>query len=436
MKKFLSLVLASSLLATTALGVRANDDLVKMAQAAGYPATAEIAPKSAILVDGDTGQVIWGHNIDLQWSPASISKTMVIYLVMEAVKAGQISMDTEVVATETDQAIAGIYAISNNNIVAGVSYTVSELLSMTFVPSSNVATLMLAHLIFDGTDGEFVALMNQTAQKLGMTNTVFHNATGAESAAYEGYYLPEGYDPEAPNLSSAKDLAILTYHLLKNHPEIVDFTDDISVTVKAGTPYEETFHSYNHSLPDDPDGLGIAGVDGLKTGSSPIAAYNAIVTAKRDGKRLINVTMGVSRWEDQTGEHVRHYFVNGLLEHMSKNYELREVLPAGQHLIDGQKYELAQPLTAYLEKGTEAPQVKVKDGVAVLDQVSGILADGQLGVPATPVKGFLAQILPASKQQQDLSLASLLKYLFFIILVLIIALLLLIISVLNRRQKH
>ncbi|MGZ7215657.1 D-alanyl-D-alanine carboxypeptidase, partial [Streptococcus pyogenes] len=75
----------------------------------------------------------------------------------------------------------------------------------------------------------------------------------------------------------------------------------------------ETFEAYNYSLPGSK--YGIEGVDGLKTGSSPQAGFNSIVTAKRGDTRLITVVLGVGNWADQDGEYYRHYFVNTLLEH-------------------------------------------------------------------------------------------------------------------------
>lgn len=430
MKKLIhSMVLAVLLLWLPVTGW-ANDELVNMAKEAGYPATAEMAPKSAIVINADNGQVIWGHDVDLQRDPASTTKTMVIYLTMEAIKAGKISMDTEVVATPTDQAIAEIYALSNNKIRAGVSYTVRDLLTMTFVPSSNVTTLMLAHLIFDGTDGEFVDLMNQTAKELGMTNTVFHNGTGAVVEAFAGYYAPEGYDPTKYNLTTTKDLSNLAYNLIKKHPEVLDFTDDVKTTVMAGTPYEETFESYNHSLPDDP--MGISGVDGLKTGSSPSAGYNAIVTAKRGDTRLIVVVMGASYWGDPQGEFVRHYFINGLLEHVFANYEKKELLATGKHKIDGKTYELAQPLTAIVKKGTESPAVTVVNGRAVLsDQVS---VTDQVGVPVKEVSGLLGALTPSPASSSTSSFD--VKYLVLGLLSLIALVLLGVIVLMGKPPKR
>ena len=374
MKKFLfGLCSVVLLLGTWSLSVAAEDDLLTMTQNAGYPATAEMLPKASIVIDADTGQLLWGQEIDLKWDPASTTKTMVVYLTMEAISQGKISMDTEVVATENDQAIASIYALSNNKIIAGKSYTVRELLTMTLVPSSNVTTLMLAHLIHEGSDASFLQLMNDTAKELGMSNTTFYNATGAVVAAFQGFYAPEGYDPNMTNEVTAKDMAILAYHLIKKHPDVLEFTNQPSVTVKAGTELEETFDAYNYSLPGAK--YGFEGVDGLKTGSSPSAGFNSIVTAKRGDVRLISVVLGVGDWAIQDGEYYRHYFVNTLLENTFTNYKRQIVAPAGQQDINGQTVVTDKDLYALVKEG-ETPELVIENQLlkvaGSLDPMSGV----------------------------------------------------------------
>ena len=405
MKKFL-LGVCSLWLAVFvgALPVAAEDDLLTMAQNAGYPATADILPKSSIVVDADSGQILWGENVDLKWDPASTTKTMVVYLTFEAISQGKITLDTEVVATETDQAIASIYALSNNKIVAGETYTVRELLIMTLVPSSNVTTLMLAHLIHDGDDASFLQLMNDTAQSLGMTNTHFYNATGAVFGAFEGYYSPAGSDPAASNEVTAKDMAILAYHLIKKHPEVLEFTNSTQVTVKAGTPLEETFDAYNYSLPGGK--YGIEGVDGLKTGSSPQAGFNAIITAKRGETRLITVVLGVGNWADQNGEYYRHFFVNTLLEHAFSTYQRQVVAPAGDQEIDGQKWTTDQDLYAMVKDGV-APQLTVANDklqvAGTIDPMSGVPAKAASTISSDQSSGLL---LPGGNQNGSKSFLS------------------------------
>lgn len=405
MKKFLLGI--CSVLLTVFVGVlpvAAEDDLLTMAQNAGYPATADILPKASIVVDADSGQILWGENVDLKWDPASTTKTMVVYLTYEAISQGKITLDTEVVATETDQAIASIYALSNNKIVAGETYTVRELLIMTLVPSSNVTTLMLAHLIHDGYDASFLQLMNDTAQSLGMTNTHFYNATGAVFGAFEGYYSPAGSDPTASNEVTAKDMATLAYHLIKKYPEVLDFTNDTQVTVKAGTPLEETFDAYNYSLPGGQ--YAYEGVDGLKTGSSPQAGFNAIITAKRGETRLITVVLGVGNWADQNGEYYRHYFVNTLLDYGFTRYQRQVVAPAGTQDIDGKKWTTDQDLYAMVKDGV-APQLTVANDklqvAGTIDPMSGVPAKAASTISSDQSSGLL---LPSGSQSGSNSLLS------------------------------
>lgn len=290
-----------------------QDDILSLTRRYGYSVKPADKPVSSIVVNAKNGDIIWQDNIDASRDPASMSKLFTLYLLFEDIKAGKLSLSDHIRASQTDQDISQIYAISNNKIVAGVDYPIRDLITMTAVPSSNAATLMLANYMSDNDAGAFINRINTTAQKLGMKNTFFTNASGAVASAFEGHYSPEGYDSNQPNKTSARDLAILCYHFLKNYPEILEFTCKSSVKTMDRTPYEEEFHSYNYSLPGDK--FGIKGVDGLKTGSSPSAAFNAVITAKRDDPRLISIVMGVGDWSDQEGEFHRHPFINAITEY-------------------------------------------------------------------------------------------------------------------------
>ena len=353
------------------------DELMDITRAAGYTDVQEInRPKSSILIDGNTGDVLWQDNADEVRDPASMSKVMTLYLVFEAIANGKITEDTVITATPADQATARIYEISNNNIVAGVDYTVSELITMTAVPSSNAATVMLANYLSDNDPDAWLDMMNAKAQELGMTNTKWFNASGAVAVAFKGYYNPQRYDNEATNQTSARDLAILTYNFVKNYPGILNYTNKPVVTVKAGTPYEETFETYNYSVPGAK--YGIEGVDGLKTGSSPKGAFNYIATVKRGEQRVISVIMGVGDWSDQDGEYYRHPFGNALIEKMYKDYEYKKILSAGEQTINGKKYKLDKDFYGTVKRGTlaepivENNQLKLKNG---LETVSPLVSD-------------------------------------------------------------
>lgn len=355
------------------------DELVDRAQKM-YPndhVQAINRPKSSLMIDGNTGDVLWQDNIDEVRDPASMSKVMTLYLVFEAIKEGKLSLDTVIKATPQDQAIAGIYEISNNKIVAGVDYTVSELITMTVVPSSNATTVMLANYLSNNDPDVFLDKMNAKAQELGMTNTKWFNASGAAAISFKGYYTPQNYDNYASNQTTARDLGILVYNFVKNYPDILNYTNQAKVTVKAGTPYEETFDTYNYSLPGARYAL--EGVDGLKTGSSPNGAFNYIATVKRGNQRVIGVIMGVGDWSDQDGEYYRHPFGNALIEKAYADYEYKKVFSKGEQEIDGETYNLPEDFYVTVKKGTE-PKVKVENGVLKaendLTTLSTLISDG------------------------------------------------------------
>ena len=359
-KKFLvfGLILSAFLSPLSA----AADELVDMAQKM-YPndhVQAINRPKSSLMIDGNTGDILWQDNIDEVRDPASMSKIMTLYLVFEAIKEGKLSLDTVIKATPQDQAVAGIYEISNNKIVAGVNYTVSELITMTVVPSSNATTVMLANYLSDNDPDAFLDKMNAKAQELGMTNTKWFNASGAAAVSFKGYYTPQRYNNYASNQTTARDLGILVYNFVKNYPDILNYTNQAKVTVKAGTPYEETFETYNYSLPGARYAL--EGVDGLKTGSSPNGAFNYIATVKRGNQRVIGVIMGVGDWSDQDGEYYRHPFGNALIEKSYADYEYKKLFSKGKQEIDGKTYNLPEDFYATIKKDAKAKPV-VENGV-------------------------------------------------------------------------
>ncbi|OFT87297.1 D-alanyl-D-alanine carboxypeptidase [Enterococcus sp. HMSC29A04] len=352
------------LLLTLQSPVFAAEDIMTITKAAGYTEVLEKnKPKASIVIDGANGQILWEENAELVREPASISKMMTVFLVFDAIKDGKLSLDTEIVATEKDQKISQLYAISNNKIVSGVAYPVRELLKMVIVPSSNVATVMLANAVSDNDAGLFINTMNEKAQKIGMKNTTFYNCSGASATSFEGLYKPEGFDPNGSNTSTARDLATMVFFLLKEHPEVLDFTNQVEVTAMKGTPYEETFETYNYSLPGAK--YAFEGVDGLKTGSGPSSAFNYIATAKRGDTRLIEVILGVGDWSDQDGEYYRHPFGNALLKKAFDEYEYRLLLPKGQQKIEGKTIQLDQDFYGVMKKNEE-PKLALQDKQVVL----------------------------------------------------------------------
>ena len=360
-----------ALFATLSLGclcfpmlVRADDlyqqeDIMSITEKSGTSVDEFFRPKADIVVDAHTGAIVYGDNIDAPRDSGSMAKLMSVYVLLKAIQEGQLDYDTQITATETDVAISQNQKLSNSPIVAGAKYKVSTLLNMIFVPSSSAATIMIANKVSGGDPDKFLDLMNQRAQEIGMTNTKWNNPNGAPTAVLDGYYNPTRYDQHAINQTTARDMAILAYHMVNEFPEILNYTKNAKITLFQGTDYEETHENYNYSL--EGGRYSLKGADGLKTGSSPTADYNYTLTVNRGNQRFVQVIMGVGHYDVEIAESLRHVIGNALIERLYQDYEYKEVLPAGDHTIQGQTYHLEKPFYATVKRGTN-PEVSVQNG--------------------------------------------------------------------------
>ena len=336
-----------------------QEDIMSITEKSGTSVDEFFRPKADIVVDAHTGAIVYGDNIDAPRDSGSMAKLMSVYVLLRAIQEGQLDYDTLITATDTDVIISQNQKLSNSPIVAGAKYKVSTLLNMIFVPSSSAATIMIANKVSGGDPDKFLDLMNQRAQEIGMTNTKWNNPNGAPTAVLDGYYNPTRYDQNAINQTTARDMAILAYHIVNEFPEILNYTKNAKITLFQGTDYEETHENYNYSL--EGGRYSLKGADGLKTGSSPTADYNYTLTVNRGNQRFVQVIMGVGHYDVEIAESLRHVIGNALIERLYQDYEYKEVLPAGDHTIQGQTYHLEKPFYATVKRGTN-PEVSVQNG--------------------------------------------------------------------------
>lgn len=331
--------------------------------------------KSAIVVGADTGQILFSTNAEQPLNPASMSKVMVAYLVMEAIEKGQFTLDTPVTVSQNDAAISQLTRVSNMPMAVGEVYTVRELLTFLFVSSASAATIMLARQV-TADDQLFVEKMNEKAQELGLLQTQFYHATGAEIIAFEGYYQPND-QVTASNKMSAQDMARLTYYLLKRFPDVLSISQQQVLTTRRG----ERIISTNQSLPGSK--FAVEGVTGLKTGSSPDAGYNIVVTAKRGDVSLIVVVMGVGTWGDYGSEQTRHLYVTELLEKAFQTYTLQNVVMAGKYDRETE-WLFVEKNVAALVSNDAAPVILQTNQTLYVDGQHGVIVPPQqLGSPIT-----------------------------------------------------
>ena len=360
--------------------VLAQESSITITQNEGNSVSEADTPKGDIVVNFSNGEILFQENPDRVVDPASLSKLMTIFLVYDAIKSGKFTLQDKVVATKNDQAISNLTNLSNSPIVAGVEYPVSDLVKMALLPSSNAAVLMLANLINPNTD-DYVDLINQKAQELGMTNTKFVGASGAVTQDFEGLYTVQRYPSNETNQSTSRDLAKMVVAMLKAHPEITEITKNKELTVMSGTPYSKTIKNTNHSL--EGDLVAFPGIVGLKTGTSERDGFNYIGIYKKDGVELVEVVLGVGQFANHHGEYNRHKIGNALLQYVFKNFEHKTVFNPGTQTIDGQKVTVEHTVDVYVEKGKE-PVYALQGNTLKVQTPYGTLYDKEYVVKVEP----------------------------------------------------
>nr|WP_052158655.1 serine hydrolase [Halobacillus sp. BBL2006] len=318
-----------------------------------YAATVDLEAKSAILVDAETGKVLYEKEADLTLPPASMTKMMTEYLVLEAIDEGSISWDT------TTQIDSYAFGISENPEFSGVGlkmdkdYTVRELYTAMAVNSDNATTITLAELIA-GSEGEFIKMMNEKAKEMGLPDYEFVNATGLNNS-HLGDNYPEGTEPDATNMLSARSAALLGYHLINDYPEALEFSSKPTAEFDG-----QTITNWNWMIPNMPGYLsqfGYEGVDGLKTGYTELAGNTFTGTAKRDGQRFIAVVMKADSRESRFRQTAK------LFDYGFQHFERKKLFEAGYQLEDQSKLEVAKGKEDTVEVETkEALQTLVKNG--------------------------------------------------------------------------
>ena len=221
-----------------------------------------IESESAILIEENTGEILFEKNSHQKLHPASITKIMTILLIMENLKENNITLNDKVPCSENASSMGGsqIWLSTNETL------TVEEMLKAICVVSANDCAVAMAEYI-SGSEEAFVILMNEKAKKLGMNDTTFKNCHGIH---------------EEGHLSSSYDISIMSRELLKNHPEIKKYTGIWMDSLRNGSSQLVNTNKLIRTY---------EGATGLKTGSTSLALYNLSASATRDNLSLISVVL-------------------------------------------------------------------------------------------------------------------------------------------------
>ncbi|WP_208591510.1 D-alanyl-D-alanine carboxypeptidase family protein [Gracilibacillus suaedae] len=256
----------------------------------------DLEASSVLLINADTGHVIYEKNSDIALPTASMSKMMTELLVLEAIESGEFEWNSDVDISDYAYDISHQPGYASVDLSKEHPYTVTELFQAMAIHSANGATIALAEEI-GGSEEVFVQQMNQRAQELQLEDTQFVNSTGLDNLHLGDYYSVGGVNDT--NTMSAQDLAILAKHLITTYPELLE-TSNQPTYLLHNREYENT----NWMLEGE---LAFDGVDGLKTGYTDLAGYCFTGTIERNGVRLISVVMGASSEVERFSETARLY---------------------------------------------------------------------------------------------------------------------------------
>jgi D-alanyl-D-alanine carboxypeptidase (penicillin-binding protein 5/6) len=294
---WIAIVLASALFVTLLDPVSAQQPQPNQPAAAAQivPRVPEIAASSYILMDARTGKVIAEQNADVQLPPASLTKIMTAYIAEVEIDNGNMSLDDEVHISEKAWRTQG----SKMFVDLDSKVRVEDILRGIIIQSGNDASVAMAeHLA--GSEEAFADMMNQHAQRLGMSNSHFMNSSGLDTE-------------EAYNIMSARDLAILARATIVEHPTHYSIYAEREFTYNGiNQPNRNTLLFRDRNI------------DGMKTGWTTAAGYCLVASGERDGMRLISVVMGTASEDARAAESQK------LMTYGFRYFETHKLYDAGQ----------------------------------------------------------------------------------------------------------
>jgi D-alanyl-D-alanine carboxypeptidase (penicillin-binding protein 5/6) len=318
-----------------------------------YADTLNLKSKSAILMEANTGQILYEKDSHKPLPPASVTKVMTLLLAIEAIDSGKIKITDKVVTSKHAFDMGGTQIY----LEVGEEMTVDDLMKAIAMNSANDASVALAEYIA-GTEENFVEMMNKRAKELGAKNTTFKNATGL---------------PEEGHLTSVYDIAMISRELVK-HESIFKYLTNKLDSLRNG---KFSLINTNKLL------WRYKGVDGIKTGSTSEALYCMAATAKRGDTRLIAVVFGAPDSETRFSEAAK------LLDYGFANYESVKVASKGQSFGNVKVFKGKKQAVSVLCRDDEYILIKKGEGKNIKTEVelkNAVLAPLAKEVPIGTVK--------------------------------------------------
>lgn len=288
--------------------------------------------KAALLLERDSGKVLYEKNAHEKLPPASMTKIMTLLLIMEALESEVIALEEEITISENAASMGG----SQVFLAAGEVMKVEDLIKAVAVASGNDASVALAERIA-GSEKAFVKLMNDRVEQLQLENSHFENASGL---------------PAKNHYTTAYDMGMIAKELLK-YEEIVEYTSIYEDYLRKGEENEFWLVNTNKLVHFSPY------IDGLKTGYTSEAKYCLTATAKKDDMRVVSVVMGAENTK------VRNAMTMNLIDYAFNQYEPEKLYDKGEKVADltllhanDNQYNVvtSEPISLLHEKGKKQPE--------------------------------------------------------------------------------
>lgn len=341
---------------------------------------------SAVLIEQNSGKVLYEKNMHEQLRPASVTKVMTILLIMEAIDSGKINYDTQIPCSENASSMGG----SQIWLDTTETLSVNDMLKAICVVSANDCTVAMAEYL-EGSQEAFVQKMNEKAKELGMNDTCFKNCHGID---------------EDGHITSAYDIALMSRELLSKHPDITKYTTIYMDSLRDGKSElvntNKLIRTYN-------------GITGLKTGSTSLALYNLSASATCDDLSLIAVIMKAPTTKLRFAEAQKlldYGFSNYSYKTFAKKGDTIKEIPISKGVSSSVSAVLSSDAGVLLKKGEES---NIVQNVNLPEEITAPINEGdKLGEISYSLNGeIIATIdIVAKNSVAKIDLPHMLQYVF------------------------
>lgn len=356
-----------------------------LATSAIWPTQAQeqaVAAEHAIVIEAQTGKILFEQDAQEQAEIASISKLISAYVIYEALEAGHISLTDQVAISDYAYELTQVDDLANIPL-ENDHYPLEDLLEAALISSANSAMIALAEHVA-GSEPAFVDLMTKTLTDMGITGAKLVNSTGLNNDILGDNRYP-GSAPDAENQLSALDLAKVLRRLILDHPEVLALTSQTSYLFNG-----ESYPTTNKMLA----GMDYArpGVDGLKTGTTDLAGASFAGTALEDGMRLISVVLNAT--EENPDPDNRFAVTDQLLTQAFADFTTETLVTKGQTVAEGE-------VSIFNGKAKTVDPIAETDLTVVVKKDSAALPGLKMVPTGTNYPAPIAAGTPLAKLQVD-----------------------------------